>query len=232
MVIGNGMMAKAFSAYRDRADIIIFASGVSNSKETKEEPFLIEEELLLRTLKEKRDGLMIYFGTCSVYDPELMRQRYIRHKLRMEHIIENSGCNYLILRLSNVVGATDNRFTIVNFLLDKIRSGEEFDLWMNSFRNIIDIDDVIKIAGYIIDAGDKYRNEIINIAAPASIKTVELVRIVEEITGKKAVYREVSQGTEYFIDTRASDEICYNIGIVFDDNYIRNTIRKYSEKRN
>lgn len=150
----------------------------------------------------------------------------------MEHIVETSGCDYLILRLSNVVGVTDNRFTIVNFLLDKIRNGEEFDLWMNSYRNIIDIDDVVKIAGYIIDAGDIYRNKIINVAFPTNIKTGELVRIIEEITGRKALYRKVLQGTEYFIDTTTSDEICYNIGIVFDDNYVRNTIRKYCEKRN
>ena len=34
MVIGNGMIANRFMSYKNDEDIIIFASGVSNSKDT------------------------------------------------------------------------------------------------------------------------------------------------------------------------------------------------------
>jgi hypothetical protein len=33
MVVGDGMMTEAFSAFRDNAEVVIFASGVSNSLE-------------------------------------------------------------------------------------------------------------------------------------------------------------------------------------------------------
>jgi hypothetical protein len=39
MVIGNGTVAKVFSEYCDNGDILIFASGVSNSKEKSEANF-------------------------------------------------------------------------------------------------------------------------------------------------------------------------------------------------
>ncbi|MEO7119531.1 MAG: hypothetical protein ABIY62_00460 [Ginsengibacter sp.] len=42
MVIGNGMIANRFISYKNNDDVIIFASGVSNSKDTIEENFLRE----------------------------------------------------------------------------------------------------------------------------------------------------------------------------------------------
>ena len=34
MVVGKGLLAKAFDEYNKNEDIVVFASGVSNSKET------------------------------------------------------------------------------------------------------------------------------------------------------------------------------------------------------
>ena len=39
MVVGNGMIANRFINYKNDEDTIIFASGVSNSKDTVEEQF-------------------------------------------------------------------------------------------------------------------------------------------------------------------------------------------------
>ena len=39
MVIGNGLIAGQFNKYRDNDNVIIFASGVSNSKETNSKLF-------------------------------------------------------------------------------------------------------------------------------------------------------------------------------------------------
>ncbi|MEJ2498930.1 MAG: hypothetical protein P8Y46_06430 [Sulfurovaceae bacterium] len=50
MIIGNGMLAHEFSDYKDDNDIIIFASGVSNSGETRESEFEREKELLTKTI--------------------------------------------------------------------------------------------------------------------------------------------------------------------------------------
>ena len=39
MVIGNGMIANAFKQYENDDEVIIFASGVSNSKENNDSEF-------------------------------------------------------------------------------------------------------------------------------------------------------------------------------------------------
>jgi len=46
MVIGNGMIAKAFSQYKNNPKVLLFASGVSRSNEKEEASFLREKELI------------------------------------------------------------------------------------------------------------------------------------------------------------------------------------------
>ena len=59
MVIGNGLVAKAFVRYEHDKDVLIFASGVSNSSEQKTENFNREFKLLKDQVHEKK--LLIYF---------------------------------------------------------------------------------------------------------------------------------------------------------------------------
>ena len=61
MVIGNGLIASAFERYKNNDDIIIFASGVSNSQETSELAFNREINLMKRYLN--LDKKLIYFST-------------------------------------------------------------------------------------------------------------------------------------------------------------------------
>ena len=46
MVVGTGLLAKAFLEYENDDNIIVFASGVSNSKEISREEFDREKLLL------------------------------------------------------------------------------------------------------------------------------------------------------------------------------------------
>ncbi|MEJ2497376.1 MAG: NAD(P)-dependent oxidoreductase, partial [Sulfurovaceae bacterium] len=84
MIIGNGMLAHEFSDYKDDNDIIIFASGVSNSGETRESEFEREKELLTKTIDNISSEKIIYFSTCAMYDKYFVNNRYTKHKLHME----------------------------------------------------------------------------------------------------------------------------------------------------
>ena len=84
MIIGNGLLAKAFSDFENNEKILIFASGVSNSNETRRQEFEREEILLRKGLTTHKDKLIIYFSTCSVYEPSTNYREYTRHKLDME----------------------------------------------------------------------------------------------------------------------------------------------------
>ena len=71
MVIGHGMIANVFRSYHDKEDIVIVASGVSDSTHAGPSAFLREKELLINVLNTNQGHLFIYFSTCSNYDPGL-----------------------------------------------------------------------------------------------------------------------------------------------------------------
>ena len=70
MVIGNGMIAKRFESYKDDDRFVIFASGVSNSRNKDESAYSRETGLLKDTAAAHPDKIMVYLSTCSIYDPE------------------------------------------------------------------------------------------------------------------------------------------------------------------
>lgn len=67
MIVGDGLIASLFTSH-DKENVIFFASGVSNSLETKEEEFLREENLIRNTIKNNPNKIFLYFSTCSIYD--------------------------------------------------------------------------------------------------------------------------------------------------------------------
>ena len=224
MIIGRGLIANAFNNnYWHESQVIIFASGVSNSKETLISEFSREETMLLDAVKLNQK--IVYFSTCSVDDPELEFSPYVLHKKKMEKII--NGCSdFLIIRLPQVVGATPNPNTIVNYLYSKIASGSTFDLWRYAKRNFIDIEDVQSIASYILN-NLSMNKATLNIACPFSISIVDLVSILEDLFQKKALFKMINFGSDYVIDTSFSYACASKLGIEFDVNYVKNIINKY-----
>ena len=108
MIVGRGLIANLFTD-SDRNDIVFFASGVSNSLETRPEEFKREENLINETISENSEKIFVYFSTCSIYDSSKTGSDYVLHKLKMEQLIKQSCEKYLILRVSNAVGSGGNR---------------------------------------------------------------------------------------------------------------------------
>lgn len=226
MVVGSGLLANAFSEYNEINDILIFASGVSNSKEVLEDQFLREEQLLNLYLEEYGNSkYFIYFSTCSIFDTYFGKSAYTKHKINMENNIIEKALNYNIFRLSQVLGK-NNKNQLVRFLFDVIKNEKSFDLY-NIERNIIDIDDVLFFVKKIIDL-QKSINSIINIANPINIKVFDLVEIIEKITNKKACYKVIEKKGSFVVDTTFIESI-ENINEIFQDNYLENRIKKYYE---
>ncbi|AZA87213.1 hypothetical protein EG349_10640 [Chryseobacterium shandongense] len=86
MIIGNGIMANALQPY-DKEDVIFFASGVSNSLEKEASEFDRETTLLKSVISRNPDKKLIYFSTCSIYDPTKSESPYVIHKLKVEKLI-------------------------------------------------------------------------------------------------------------------------------------------------
>ena len=225
MIIGNGLIAKAFDQYfSDDSEVVIFASGVSNSKENQEEAFLREENLLKNALDANK--FVTYFSTCSIDDPELFNTPYVVHKKKMESLVRGGAQRHAIFRLPQVVGKTCNPNTLTNYLYRQVVSGSTFQIWRNARRNFIDVDDVASISNYLISHSltEKITE---NIASPFTISIPDLVGIFESVLGKKANYTIGDAGGKYEIDVERALDAANHLDIKFDETYLERVIRKY-----
>src|SRR5690349_6695322 len=104
MVIGNGMIAKRFNSYKDNKDVLIFASGVSNSKNRNQAQYDRESDLLEKTIEANPSKVLVYFSTCSIKDPGEANSPYVEHKKQLEDLIQKKLERYYIFRVSNIAG--------------------------------------------------------------------------------------------------------------------------------
>lgn len=226
MVVGNGMMAQRFLAFENDENLLIFASGVSNSKETNLENFQRENKKLFEATSYCATKKIVYFSTCSVYDPTEKDSLYVKHKLKCEQIIKENCANYLICRVSNVVGKTDNPNTIISYLVSKIISGKPFQLWKKSVRNIIDIDDVYSLVSRKIQ--NVKGAETCLIANPFQYQVTEIVYKIEEILGKKAIFELIDKGSNFEIPINIEDKLILEKEIDFTiEPYLNKILNKY-----
>jgi nucleoside-diphosphate-sugar epimerase len=201
MVIGHGMLANTFHSYAKSQDILVFASGVSNSRETNVAAYAREETLLRESLKAHPYTLFIYFSSCSIYDSTLQNSPYVLHKIKMENIIQNKAQKWLILRLPQVVGPT-NSPTLVNFLFQSILAHKEITIFKHATRNLIWHEDVFTIIHEIIKIPTML-NQIINIASLYNKSVSQIVEYIEQITSTQAKKSFINSGQSYNIDISA-----------------------------
>jgi len=105
----------------DRSDRTYFASGVSNSQETRESEYKRERDLLVKHTLDNRH--LVYFSSLCVFYQDT---RYASHKREMEIMIRNGFVNYTIVRLGNITWG-NNPHTIINYFKSKINHGETVD---------------------------------------------------------------------------------------------------------
>jgi nucleoside-diphosphate-sugar epimerase len=226
MVIGNGMIARKFETYNSDDRFIIFASGVSNSKNSDNRAYAREIALLKITMQAHKEKILVYFSTCSFYDPEEMNSRYVQHKKEIEDLIQTSHPHYYIFRASNVSGRSGNPNTILNFFVYHIIHAINFDLWVNTTRNLIDIDDMFRVVNHLLQK-KILANSIINIANPFNYTVLDIVKTIETFLGIQASFIPIQKGGNFSIDTSTIAPILKELDINFGDNYLINLLRKY-----
>ena len=231
MIIGSGLLAREFySKYACNEDVCIYAAGVSNSACTDIEAFQRENNLLSSTLKKiDKTALLVYFGTCSVLDSGMVKTPYVEHKKRMEGLALTHS-NTLILRLPQLAGHTKNPNTLLNYLYKKIINEDFFYMWSKASRNIIDVSDVAMISAKIIENKQKECN-ILNIANIENYTMDKIILEMETILKKKALYKPIEKGENYYIDTSLIRKYITNLDMIFDNNYLKNILTKYYGKK-
>ena len=132
MIIGHGDIA---SALTDREDRLYFASGVSNSQETRETEYQREIDLLMQQDKWRH---IVYFSSLSIFYTDT---RYAQHKKQIEKLIKKNFGHYTIVRIGNITWGV-NPHTLINYMKAHkdaevkdvyryITDKEEFLHWVN-----------------------------------------------------------------------------------------------------
>ncbi len=227
MVVGNGMIARRFGDFAGRSDVVIFASGVSNSKETRPEPFARERQLVEQTLRQTTGDLFVYFSTASVKDPTEQGSPYVTHKLELEQLISERAANHLLVRASNVVGGPGNPHTVLNFFVDRIHRHEPFTIWQHANRNLIDLDDMYRVVTHCI-ADPTTWNHTILAANPHSVSPLALVQAIEAHTGQRAQYELVDKGVPFTLSADdLSDQLMTPGSNWQPEQYVARLLQKY-----
>lgn len=202
MIIGNGLIATLFLEH-DCSDVIFFASGVSNSLSTDREAFLREEDTAKTVIAKYPDKLFVYFSTASVYDASKKDSLYVCHKLNMERLVQVHCRHYLILRVSNAIGKSNNPHLLLNYLATAIREQKMIEVQANATRNFIDVEDVKNLTLSLLASG--VCNTTVNIAYLQSFPVIEIVREIEKILDLNAKINRVDKGDSY--DISLSDSV-------------------------
>ncbi len=225
MIVGSGMMARAFAAFGPDRRTLIFASGVSNSLESDPAAFRRERELLEHTRAAHPAALLVYFGTCSVHDPDRRDTPYVRHKLAMESLLERLGGDWMVLRLPLAIGPSHRSPTLAQYLHDRISRGEPFEVWANAIRYPIDVDDARRIAERLV-ADPAARNRRIEVAL-RSFPVSAFVRAMEGIVGKPARCSYVQRGEPYALECPEATRLAAELGLEIGEGYLDRVLRKY-----
>lgn len=194
MILGSGLLARAFAPLADEDSILVFASGVSNSTTATTADLSREADLL--TLQAGTRAQLVYFSTCSLYDPSLAGSTYVRHKRHMEAMVRDLFPDHLILRLPNIVGRTPNPHTLCNYLRDRIVNGEPVRMHLNACRHLMGVDQVAAACIPLLLTG-KFHNTAINACFDHPVPVPEIVRTMEAILGRTARVVPVDAGTCY-----------------------------------
>jgi len=225
MIVGSGLMARTFARFSQARDILIFASGVSNSLARDAVQFDRERRLLERVRSEHRPALLVYFSSCSIYDPDRIDTPYVRHKLEMESLLAAMGGDYLILRLPLVIGHSDHATTLPHVLCSRILSGEPFEVWTRAVRYPIDADDVARIAERLL-CNPSLKRCRINLAL-RSYRVMDFVNAMEQVLGRRANVQLVDKGSPFRLSCPEVQSLASELALDYSEAYLPRVLHKY-----
>jgi nucleoside-diphosphate-sugar epimerase len=222
LIIGNGLLATSLSRIRHE-NSVLFASGVSDSKQVNEIEFERERELLVMNLKNTTTSEFFYFSTCSIFDPSLTHSRYISHKRRMEDVVLSKPCGRVI-RLPNLVGPMGNPANLINYLTNSIKRGYPIEIQRHATRYLLGVDEMNTLFQAVVDHGTQQL--ITSLTPPKNIKVTSIVSVIESILGVKALSKMTESGTPYEVDFSDTRFYASRLGFEFGDNYYESILEK------
>ena len=182
-------------------DTVAYILSVDAREDEEEILTKLKEEYLslLKTLKACGIKKYVYFSSGgTVYgssdepigeDVKLNpNSLYAKSKVMMEEVIQDSGLDYLICRLSNPYGGYQipgKKQGVIPIMIRSALLGEPFPLYTeeDNVRDYFYIDDLANAIRLLLK--NEIKNDIVNIGSGTPTTLRELVNIIEKITQKK-----------------------------------------------
>ncbi|MEV8440073.1 NAD-dependent epimerase/dehydratase family protein [Actinosynnema sp. NPDC051121] len=209
-ITGRGFIARNLGGLSDRYDdVLALAAGVSFvSPEDPETEFSRETDLVTRAARRCRaqGRKLVLFTTASaaVYgtpgcsgDEECSHPPttpYGRHKLAMERIVRESGCRWLILRLSHLVGPDQPPHQLVPTLTRDVLAGR-VRIFRGARRDMLDVRDFVTILDSLL--GADVTGEVVNVASGTSTPVVDLVRHIAALLAEDPQHEYVDRSSDH-----------------------------------
>ncbi len=229
-IIGNGFIGKSLNKIKKdliRTNYIIYAAGISHSK-TKSKRNLNKELNSFKIFsKNNFSKKVIYISTADVTNNISNKSLYVKNKIKIEKLVKKKFKDYIILRLPQIIGKSKNKNTLVNYFYFNIKNNKPLVLIKNFKRNVLDIDDILKLLKIIIYS-KKTKNKVIILSNKYSVQPIDIVKIFEKKLNKtvnfkfKKIKKQIwplyyQKNAHYFRKAK----------ITFDRNYLLKAINKY-----
>lgn len=140
---------------------------------------------------------LLYASTCCAYgnngvavsnelSPLVPTELYARTKLMGEKVIEQSGCDYRLLRLATFYGPKMRKSLATSIFLEKTIAGEDIEIHGDGeqTRCYTHVDDIA--LGIRIVADNNECPKIINVSDNVPYSVNELVAIISSIVGRRS----------------------------------------------
>ena len=227
-IIGSGFLANYFKKYTkliNKLNICIYAAGVSNSLCENKKYFDRDFNRIKSFIGLINSRKLVYISTCTVFDPSRNKSKYIKNKIKIEKYIQEKVSDYAIIRLPELVGISKNRNTLTNFLYNNILNSKKFIAYVNSKRNLLDVNDAIKLSLYFINYTNK---KIINIANLRNYKVMDIISIFKDILEILPIYESKNiKFHHYKFKNSVSKNILKKNKVTINKNYLPKIIKKY-----
>lgn len=197
-IIGHGFIAGNLHGLRGRhPGVTVLAAGVSRTSVTSPAEFARETRLVRETLRRCRaDGhTAVFLSTASAAmygttrrpaaenDPVRPVSPYGRHKLALEHAVADSGADFLILRLSHLVGTGQHPDQLLPAMIAQLRSGS-VQVYRGAYRDLLDVRHMVLILDGLLTL--RARGMVVNVASGVPEPIERIVAELESRLGTRA----------------------------------------------
>ncbi|HEU5332997.1 MAG TPA: NAD-dependent epimerase/dehydratase family protein [Actinocrinis sp.] len=213
-IVGRGFLARHLQPLAHRhPDAVALAAGVSSTHATSTADFAREEALVGAAAQRCRETgrRLLFFSTASAAlygpgsgagredQPAVPANPYGAHKLALEELLRASGADYLVLRLSHLVGPGQPAHHLLPTLMRCVQNGRVRVL-KGAQRDLIAVADAVRIIDLLLTRG--VTRETVNVASGCAVPVEAIIGQLELLLATTAdrAYEPGGSGHRVCID--------------------------------